>query len=417
MEYAILRGIMIALALGFVIGVQRRTTSLFEERKIYAGGRTFALISLLGYLASWVNEYIPGTMQLILISVVLLILMAYRFKVLNLERMGITSEVVMVITYLLGVFVYYEMESYALFVTVIILVVLEFKDRLRKIESYITPQETESTVFFLAITFVVLPILPDRAIDPYGVFNPYQVWLMVVLIAGISFVGYIAIRVLGNKRGAYLTGIFGGLLASTAVSITFSKKSRDDALHMRNFAGGIAVASTVMYLRVFVELMIFNRELAITLSAAYLAAAFSGFAYAYYLYRTTSAKIGSETESVKNPLGMSEALKLGLLFGLIFGSIAFFQERFGDVGIYAVASFSGLVDVDAITLSLSQLAHTKIDKNTAMYGIIIATVSNSLTKLAIVFFLGGVRIGTLLSIFYLLTLASLFAGTVMMSVW
>lgn len=417
MEYAILRGIMIALALGFVIGLQRRMTSLFEEKKIYAGSRSFALICLLGYLSSWLSEYIPGSSPIILLFIAFFTLMAYWVKVIKLDRLGITSEVVMVITYLLGVMVFYGLESYALFIAVIILMLLEHKKKLLRIESHITPLEVDTAILFLAITFVVLPILPNKTIDPYGVFNPYQVWLMVILIAGISYIGYIAIKVLGNKRGAYLTGIFGGLLASTAVTITFSKKARDDAPYMRNFAGGIAVASTIMYLRVLVELMIFNRSLALQLSAAYLAAALMGFAYVYYLYKTAPAKIEAETDTVKNPLGMSEALKLGVLFGLIFGSIAVFQERFGDAGIYVVASLSGLVDVDAITLSLSQLAHTKIDKSTAMNGIVIATVANSLTKLGIVFFLGGFRMGTLLSVFYLLTLAALFAGLALMPVW
>jgi len=302
---------------------------------------------------------------------------------------------------------YLSLDNYAVLIAVIMLFLLEIKTALAKFEAQITAPDITAATLFLIMTFVVLPLLPDKMIGPFEVFNPYKTWLMVVLIAGISFVGYISIKILGNKRGVYLTGLFGGLVSSTAVSITLSKLYALKQEHLKNFVGGMAIASTIMYIRVLTEVSIFNPSLAKSLALPYILATIVGFAFVVYLYKNGTVHKVEHVAVVNNPLELSEALKLGLLFGIIFGSIGIFQSNFGDYGVYVISFLSGLTDVDAITLSLSQLAKVKISELTAMYGIMIATVVNSIVKLGIVFMLGGRKPGMLMAIFYLLSIGSM----------
>ena len=299
---------------------------------------------------------------------------------------------------------YLSLEDYAVFIAIIMLFILEIKSTLVKVEQEITQNDIRSATLFLVMTFVVLPLLPDKMIDPFGVFNPHKTWLMVVLIAGISFIGYVAIKILGNKRGVYLTGIFGGLVSSTAVSITLSKLYALEKTYLKNFVGGIAIASTIMNMRVLVLTAIFNHDLAKSLALPYISGTIVGLLFVGYLYKNETIYKVEHIAVINNPLELSQALKLGLIFGLIFGSISFFQSKFGDLGVYLISFLSGLTDVDAITLSLSQLATVKISGLIAMYGIMIATVVNSIVKLGIVFVLGGRKIGMVMALFYLLSI-------------
>jgi uncharacterized membrane protein (DUF4010 family) len=259
----------------------------------------------------------------------------------------------------------------------------------------------------LAMSFIVLPVLPNEMIGPYELFNPYKTWLMAVIIAAISFVGYAAIKLLGPKRGIFITGAAGGLVSSTAVSISLSKMFEKQFQFINNYAGGVAVACTFMYLRVLFEAAVIHPALAKALAPAYVAASAIGIVFSYFLYtRSHTADIHFEEQAIaKNPLQLSEALKFGLLFGVIYGAIAFTQGRFGDIGVYIVSFISGITDVDAITLSLSELAKDeKVVMKTAMNGIVIASVVNSLVKLGIVFWIGGLRLGWRVAQFFIVTL-------------
>ncbi len=408
MEITIIQQLGIALFVGLMIGLQREMYYHREGRSGFAGARTFTLIALLGYLSAWIQAWVPFFLHVSLFLFGLLVVIAYGYKTMKTDYHGTTTEIASFMTYVLGMMIYFSLESYAVLIAVVMLFLLEIKGTLAKVEKQITQPDITSATLFLVMTFVVLPLLPDEMIGPFGVFNPYKTWLMVVLIAGVSFIGYIAIKVLGNKKGIYLTGIFGGLISSTAVSITLSKLYILRQSRLKNFAGGIAVASTIMYVRVLAETAVFNPSLARALALPYTLAAILGFLFVGYLYNRQEPVHKVNDSALKaNPLELSEALKLGLLFGVIFGSIGILQASFGDSGVYIISFLSGLTDVDAITLSLSQLATEKITQETAMNGIVIATSVNATVKLGIVFVLGGRRLGLLMLPFYLLTVGSL----------
>jgi uncharacterized membrane protein (DUF4010 family) len=404
MEIVIIEQIGITLIIGFMIGLQREMREHSQDYIKFAGTRTFTLIALLGYLSTWMQTFIPFFLHVSFILFGTFILAAYIYKTVKTNSHGATTEIAAFVTFILGMMMYLSLEDYAVFIAIIMLFILEIKSTLVKVEQEITQNDIRSATLFLVMTFVVLPLLPDKMIDPFGVFNPHKTWLMVVLIAGISFIGYVAIKILGNKRGVYLTGIFGGLVSSTAVSITLSKLYALNHTYLKNFVGGIAIASTIMNMRVLVLTAIFSHDLARSLALPYILGTIVGLLFVGYLYKNEKVYTVEHIAVINNPLELSQALKLGLIFGLIFGSISFFQSKFGDLGVYLISFLSGLTDVDAITLSLSQLATVKISELTAMYGIMIATVVNSIVKLGIVFVLGGRKIGMVMALFYLLSI-------------
>jgi uncharacterized membrane protein (DUF4010 family) len=293
------------------------------------------------------------------------------------------------------------------------IILLEIKPRLQRIEQNVTPSDIKATILLLAMTFLLLPVLPDEMIGPYKLFNPYKTWLMAVIIAAISFVGYVAIKILGNKRGVLLTGLFGGLISSTAVSISLSQMYTTQKDYLNNFAAGIAMACTLMYLRVLFEAFVINKKVALILLLPYAAASLSGLIFVYILYKNSkTATFDLEAVSTtKNPLQLSEAIKFGILFGIIYGAISIVQNHYGNIGVYIISTLSGITDVDAITLSLSQLAlDEKLTLQASAAGIVIASATNSLVKLGIVFWIGGRAIGWRLTFFFILTLGMMGAG-------
>jgi len=407
MEYSIIKAIVIALLLGFMIGMQRTMSRLPKGEQHFAGSRTFALIALIGYLSGWLGETVDGFVFAATAVIGLLVGVSYYLKVTRFHKTGMTTQVAAVVTFFLGLMIYADLQNYAIFIAVLMVVLLEIKPRLQEFEAQLSSTDINAAVLLLAMSFIVLPVLPNEMIGPYELFNPYKTWLMAVIIAAISFVGYAAIKLLGHKRGVFITGAAGGLVSSTAVSISLSKMFEKQFQFINNYAGGVAIACTFMYLRVLFEATVIYPDLAVVLAPAYTAASLVGLAVSRYLYtHSAAADIQLEEQRfAKNPLQLSEALKFGLLFGVIYGAIAFTQNRFGDIGVYLVSLISGITDVDAITLSLSELAKgEKIAMATAMNGVVIASVVNSLVKLGIVYWIGGARLGWRVAQFFILTL-------------
>ncbi|RRS32407.1 MAG: hypothetical protein P794_01250 [Epsilonproteobacteria bacterium (ex Lamellibrachia satsuma)] len=418
MDYILIKTLLIAVILGFIIGLQRTMANLYtrdEKKEAYfvAGSRTFALIALLGFLSGWLTKSAPIIVSILAFSVVGLIILSYYLKAILYKKMGMTSQIAAIITYLLGLMVYFHLEQYAIFIGVLMIILLDIKPRLQKIEQNITPTDLNASILLLAMTFLILPILPDEMIGPYKLFNPYKTWLMAIIIASISFVGYVAIKILGNKRGVLLTGLFGGLISSTAVSISLSQMYTTQKEYLNNFAAGIAMACTLMYVRVLFEAFVINQKVALVLLLPYAAASVSGLVFVYILYKYSKTATFNleETDVAKNPLQLSEAIKFGILFGVIYGAISIVQNHYGNIGVYIISTLSGITDVDAITLSLSELAtDQKLTLQTSATGIVIASATNSLVKLGIVFWMGGKAIGWKLTLFFILTLGMMGAG-------
>ncbi len=413
MDYHIIKLLCYTLAIGIMIGLQRSLTSILKNEQLFMGTRTFALIALAGFLSGWLESRVSGFILISLAIIATLITANYYFKAHLLHKIGITTQVAALLSFFLGLMVWYRLENYAIFLAVIIVVLLEIKPKLRQIEQKISPRDISAVVLLLVMTFVILPILPDKMLGPYHLFNPYKTWVMAIIIAALSFVGYIAIKIFGQKYGVLITGAAGGLISSTAVSITLAEIFPKKTELIPIYTAGIAISWTFMFIRVFAETLIIDVHLAKIVAIPYLLTAAAGLAYVYYLYKTSPTKeLTFHNEQLeKNPLQLSEAIKFALLFGIIYGAIAFVEERYGNIGVYIVSVISGITDVDAITLSLSEMAkEQRLAYHISLTGIVLASYTNTLVKLAITYWLGGSALGWSMAKFTLLITLMLLGG-------
>ncbi len=413
MDYHIIQSILTALLIGLMIGLQRSLTYMLQNKKSFIGSRTFALIGLAGFLAAWMESKVAGFLITSFVIVGVLIALGYVMKAWRLDRLGLTTQMAAVLTFGLGVMVWYGLERYAIFIAVLTILLLELKPKLQEIERHISPTDIQSVVLLLVMSFVILPILPDKMIGPYHLFNPYKTWVMAIIIATLSFIGYLAIKIFGERHGILITGAAGGLISSTAVTITLSKIFPKTYSLLSIYTAGIGIAWTFMFVRVFVETLIIDPSLAKIVALPYLLTALVGGIYVYWLYRHSfTTQISFHNEQLeKNPLQLSEAIKFGILFGIIYGAIHLVQQKYGNIGVYIVSVISGITDVDAITLSLSEMTkEQKLDFWPALVGIVAASYTNTLVKLGIVYWLGGKALGWSVTKFTILITLTLFGG-------
>lgn len=381
MDLHFLKLLLISILIGFSIGLERSIRFNLQNINSFAGSRTFALISLSGFLSAYLSEKYPYFLYLNTIIIGILIISAYLLKVIHYKKQGSTTHFAAIITFLLGILVYIKIE-YAIFIGVSVIVILSLKSKLETLESKISVKDINAAVLLLVMTFLILPILPDKTIDPYHLFNPYKTWLMAVLISALSFIGYISLKFVGNK-GILITAAAGGLFSSTAVTFTLSKMYKETKSNKLIYIAGISIANSIMFARVYIETLLVNKELSYKILLPFLFATIFGFIYSYYFYKkSTTQKIDINIES-KNPLEIDEAIKFAIIFAIIYAAAEFISNKYGNLGIYLLSFFSGITDVDAITLSLSNLAISKIAELTAINGILIASITNSIVKFLI----------------------------------
>ncbi len=385
-----------ALLIGLMVGLQREFAHMRQEReeKAFGGTRTFALLGLLGCTAAFIAARTEATMAFVVIVAVVggMIMLAY-FQTARKGHVGLTTEVAAMITVLAGALCYWDELGLAAALGVATTVLLALKLQTRKLARNITRADVYATLTFAVITLVILPVLPRRSYGPppFDVLVPYKIWLMVVFISGISFLGYLLIKIVGARRGVGLTGLLGGLASSTAVTLSFSQRSRSTEGFERPFALAILLAWSVMFVRVMVEVAALNWALLgivwIPLTAGLAVSA----AYCIYLYRAQSPDKQEEEDSFKNPFELGPALTFGLLYAVILLAANAAQLYLGSTGVYLSSIASGVADVDAITLSMAELSREgqNLDLRTAARAIVLAAASNTLVKGGIVLTTGS----------------------------
>lgn len=403
-DISLLYSLLVTIALGFLIGLERNISFNSENAKSFAGSRTFALISLSGFLSVYLSKYLNFLIYISFISVSLLIVSAYIVKIIKYQKEGSTTHFAAIIAFLIGILVYYE-KNLAVIVTIITVFLLNIKTTIKYLESRLSHKDINSALLLLIMTFVVLPMLPDKMV--YYI-NPYKTWLMAVIIAALSFLGYISIKLAGHKYGILLTGAAGGFISSTAVTLTLSKMYAltKDIASLFTYASAIAIANTIMFARVLVETLLINPKVTLILSFPYITTTLTGIYYSIKLYKKSSSETKIDIIKLeKNPLELDEAIKFAIIFGVIYSLTYFLSNRYGNIGVYLVSVFSGLTDVDAITLSLSSLSHEKITLITASTGIMLASFTNSLFKLLIVWIFGTKELAKEITRFFTLVLS------------
>ena len=381
-----LRHFLTSLAIGLLIGMER-------ERKpaAKAGLRTFALASLLGTLCAMLGE-LSGGRWLVAVG---LIAVAAAIVAANTSEPdpndpGTTTVVALLICYALGAIIWYGETRLAVMISVGVTALLYFKTELRGLTTRITQRDWISILQLAVLSMVILPVLPDRDFGPYNAFNPYQIWLMVVLIAGVSLAGYTALRFVGVRHGAPVIGIFGGLVSSTATTLVFARHAHESASLVPTATMVILLANLTMLIRVTVICAVLAPRLAVTIGVILGCGLLAGLAYALWRWVRLANQGELPMPEVRNPTELRAALSFGVVYGLVLLASAWLSDLAGPRGLYAVALVSGLTDVDAITLSTMRLnSMNKLADGATLTAITLAICANLVFKSGLLAVAGG----------------------------
>lgn len=406
-EFKVLESFLIAFALGALIGLEREYSQYKGRYVSFAGIRTFPLIALVAALTAYLS--IRVSFWLLVASTVAfsaLVIIAYYTSSIKSKYHGITTAIAALLTFLVGVLCAYEQTLLAAVVAVMMAIFLYAKNFLHHFTQKIKRKELADTLKFAVIAFVILPFLPNKGYGPYEIFNPFIMWLMVVLVSGISFFGYILMKIFGEK-GLELTGLFGGLVSSTAVTTSFAHRSKKEYSFSRALALGVILANSVMFIRVLIEVFALNRELFIRILPVMVLFILVSAVFAYFVW-CRAKKISHERLELTSPFTLWPALKFSFFFVLILALIKISDIYLSSHGVYLTSLISGLANVDAIAVSLAQLAKSDLSETIAKNGIIIAMMTSLLVKGGIVYFLGSKQFSRLvLTLFFILLLTGL----------
>jgi uncharacterized membrane protein (DUF4010 family) len=400
MDFADIYPFLAALLIGALIGTERQRRLAEEKVRGVAGLRTFTLIALLGALsATLANYYGPAFALAAFASFTILVGIGYASSVSALGRIDFTAAVAAVVTFALGMLTSFE-ESMLLAVALAILTtwILATRTITHRYVEALSETDLLDTLKMGIIALVIYPLLPDTPLDPWGVLSPREIWLMVVLVSLIGYVGYVLIRILGTERGLTLTGFLGGLVSSTAVATSMASEVKVNHAILYSAVFATVIASSTMFLRVLFIVLLVNRDLFLPLLPQMLGMALLGVALAYLLMRK-SAPLSKEV-AVKDPFRIVPALKFGIFFAIVLLASNLATTYFGNAGAYAASIIGGLADVDAIVLSMSTLAKTTLDPAIAANSITIAAMTNTLVKLSIAYILGNIEFGNKIAIIF-----------------
>ncbi|MEE9493225.1 MAG: MgtC/SapB family protein [Gammaproteobacteria bacterium] len=407
----------VALSIGLLIGVERgwkaRKADVGER---VAGVRTYGLISLLGgglaLLADQLGAFILG-LAFIGISGLLTAVYIITLKQGGADDIGITSLIASLLAFVLGALAAMGEVKIAAASAVVTTLLLSYKPLLHHWVSALEENELRAGIKLLLISVVLLPILPNQGYGPWQALNPYEIWWMVVLIAVISFVGYFSIKIGGTSKGAMFTGLFGGLVASTAVTLHFSKLARNNPSMTPALSTGILLACGTMLPRTLLVACLINPDIFQLMLIPAIVMALLIYMPGLWYWRSMSYKKEvSSSSPVKNPLEIKAALGFGVLLTVVMLLGKALKNWFGEAGVLMLAAASGIADVDAINLSLARMSQNDLALNIAVIGIIIAAVVNNLVKGGIATLIGGKAMGLRVG---LPLLASAIGG--LLSVW
>ncbi len=404
----ILASLGTALASGFLVGAEREHR---QGRSMFGGARTYPLIALTGAIAHLLGNW-PLVAFLGVVGT--LIAIAYlRDTHRDAEHLGMSSEVAAVLTFALGALctarelplTLGERLTVVAACATAILALLSVKKPLHGVIARVSRDDIYATTKLLVLAVIVLPLLPNEDVGPWNALNPRSIGLLVVLISAMSFAGYVAIRILGPRRGLGLTGILGGLASSTAVTLSYAGRARQEPELTHAYAVAIVLASATMFPRMLVEIYVVSSPLGRMAIYPALASALGAGLCGAWLYGRRGPRgshpsphdaSGSGDITVKNPFSISQALRFAALFTAVLLVARAAQHFYQDAGTYLASFLSGLADVDAITLSLSRLhARGELAPKTALSAIGLAAATNTTSKAALASILGGRRLGLL----------------------
>lgn len=396
----------LALAAGLLIGLERERSAPREagQDSFLGGVRTHPLFALVGGVATLVSRQLgPVAVALPLLALIVLLALNYGGDLLRARNRGVTSEAAFLLSFLLGALaltsgVLEPLATRAFVVAgtaVVATFLLSSKATLHPLVERVTASDVSATLKFLVVTVVVLPLLPDRTFGPYDVLNPFQLGMLLVLISAISFIGYAAIRLLGAERGLGLTGLVGGLVSSTAVTLAMAGRARERPAIAGPAAFAVMLASTVMFARVLVVVAVVNPALVRHLVYPMATGAVGGLVACLILWRRTARSGQPATEvAFENPVELGRAAAFALLFGLVLLGSKAASVHLGSGGAYVAGILAGATDVDAVALSMAELARSgSLTGQVAATATFLGVAANTLAKGFLALGVGGAAFG------------------------
>jgi uncharacterized membrane protein (DUF4010 family) len=401
----------IALGLGLLVGLQKERTE-----SPLAGLRTFALVTLAGAVAALVGEATtPWVVVVGLLAIAALMVVGNIVLLRGAEPdPGQTTEAAVLLMFLVGALVVIGSREVAIVLGATTAILLHLREELHGWVDRLSEKDVRAIMQFVVISLVILPVLPDRTFGPYDVLNPRQVWWMVVLIVGLNLVGYGAFRVFGSRAGTVLAGVLGGVISSTATTISYARQTKAAKGSGATAVVVVWIASGVVFLRVLLEIGAVAPGF-VPFAAGPIVVMLAVFALVAAFIWRSATRNGERPVEPENPSELRPAILFGALYALVLFVVAAGQEMLGDAGLFAAAAVSGLTDVDAITLSTAQLvASDRLDPTTGWRLILVAVLSNLVFKVGIAASLGSRafarRLGTL-------SLGAIAAGMALLLLW
>jgi uncharacterized membrane protein (DUF4010 family) len=400
--FQLVQRLAVALAIGLIIGIERGWKQREEpEGERAAGLRTLALSGLLGGIWGALAQ-VAGAWGVVALGLAFasftIVIAVFRYREMVREgSLGATTVVAAMLAFALGAFAVLGDPGVAAAAGVATAILLALKSWMHAALKKLTWEELRSGLILLAMTVIMLPLLPDRAISPWVQVNPREVWLMTIFIAALSFAGYIAIRIAGSELGVLLSGLAGGLVSSTATTLNMADLARRHPSHGDICAASAMLAGATMMARVMVIVAVANSALLPTVLPALALGAAAQLGFGLWLaWRAGADDERAEPLLLSNPFDLKSVLQFGALLALIMALANGVAAWAGSAGAYVLAAVSGVLDVDAISLSMARLAPDRLTAMSAVIAILIAVAVNSIAKVALATSAGGWAFGRLL---------------------
>lgn len=388
----IFQKVLLAIAIGGLVGIERER---MIKRGKFAGVRTFMLVCLFGLLSGHVSGIVKNHMPIYigLGGVSMFAIMSYYARYLKSKKIGMTTELAFILTFFIGVLLFFETAPYFMSISlgIVLMLILVSSHQLHGFAKGLTERELRDAAIFAALVFIVYLLIPDAPVDPWGALNLRTVWFSVVIVLSVSFASYVAMKVLGTNKGLNITGILGGLTSSTAVALNMAARSKRNRRILYSAAFATIVASSTMFIRQLIIASIFNAYVGLIMLPAFLILGVIGYIFSYFLYEKVRGR--EAAIKIQSPLEFGPVVKFAVFFTIVIFSVNMIEEFVSPhipYAIYIVALLSGILDVDAITISIASLG---LPLQNTLVAVLLAAISNTVTKWYIVKWLGSKEMG------------------------
>ena len=383
--------LLIVLGIGLLLGTEREYSKQEKGERLFAGVRTFPIVGMGGYLSLYLADRYSYLIYVAAFAGVMVII-AMSYLRTQSKDAGTTTEFSLMMTFILGSLVFTGEYHLAVTIAVLLTTLLALKIRLHEVVHQLSLHDIYSILYFVVITALVLPLLPNEDLGPYGVLNPYKIWLIVSIFVALNFLAYFLSKFFDGKRSILITGILGGFASSTATSWYFSRQSGKSRSGGQLQAAAIILASSIMFFRLLVWLLIFNRPLFQWLWLPILIFGAVGIIAGYRISKVDPGNIDISGPQIDNPINFKEAIAFALIYVVIQLLVGFAANRYGDEGVFVAAGISGLTDIDAITISMADYGRDAGRLVTAGVAILIAAFANTLVKYVFCLVFGNARL-------------------------